>query len=84
MSYQRFFKDVQQVCGSFFAEKADKTTERAVNKALGIVLNYYKLVQSSLFKDETITAKLTITDDNITNIQLVLSEKLEQEYNKGR
>lgn len=84
MSYSRCIKDVEKVCLKFIYEPADKTVEKALNKNITTVLNYYKLMFEDLFVNESISAKITINDSGISNIQLVLSDNLEQEYTKRR
>lgn len=84
MSYTRFINDVHTVCNATFAEVADKTTEKLLNKNLTLVLNYYKLIYPILFAGESVSVKLVLNEDNIGSIQLILSPTLEAEYNKRR
>jgi len=84
MSYSRCIKDVEKVCLKFLYEPADKAAEKALNKNITVVLNYYKLMFDDLFANESITAKITTAEEGGSNIQLIMSDNLELEYTKRR
>lgn len=84
MSYSRCIKDVEKVCLKFLYEPADKSVEKALNKNITVILNYYKLMFEDLFANESITAKITTTEEGVSNIQLIMSDNLELEYTKRR